>query len=260
MNRKLDISEKKLVIILPELYRCPICLNTMNGIIRQCLTGHNYCQKCSERIAKCPICRESMSSGRNRALENINPKILAECSNEISNCRYANSFPMIQFHENLCFFSNRKLDLKEVGKWIPDVLSAENPESAEPPFEYLTTQSAALVHKNFLTFSSKPKMFATKELLYHKKWIFRPYCRFDECEVKWCIVFYGPKTRSERGRFHLKLIDRKCNVLPLLVNEACLFTDKIPSPDQFKCGTRFNFLRHMFSQNLYYFLEISVDP
>ena len=61
--------------VLLSLLECPVCYNTMLPPIRQCSEGHNFCDKCCQRLMnsshdsarKCPSCRARLRCPVSRA-------------------------------------------------------------------------------------------------------------------------------------------------------------------------------------------------
>lgn len=74
-----------------ELMECPICLDVMQGRIRQCKMGHSFCEPCVLKLEaqKCPNCRKSMGNSRNYMLEQLIAGLLIsnnEIRNNVSTC------------------------------------------------------------------------------------------------------------------------------------------------------------------------------
>eukprot|EP01083_Nonionella_stella_P281608 958230_1 len=87
---------KKVSVSLPsdvyedmlDIFECPICnISMYDGPILQCPEGHIICQKCKNKLPdskKCPQCRKTIGTNRNRALEEMAVKMPMPCKNKKS--------------------------------------------------------------------------------------------------------------------------------------------------------------------------------
>ncbi|XP_038210670.1 uncharacterized protein LOC119831414 [Zerene cesonia] len=69
-----EINQKLL-----RLLECPVCLEWMEPPLSQCGRGHLLCGRCRSRLSVCPICRSTVSSVRNRAMEAVAELVRYPC-------------------------------------------------------------------------------------------------------------------------------------------------------------------------------------
>ncbi|KAJ8911272.1 hypothetical protein NQ315_015275 [Exocentrus adspersus] len=61
--------------IVRRMLECPNCLEYMQSPIYQCITGHTICNKCKEKVEKCPTCQAEIDNTRNYILEDISTNL-----------------------------------------------------------------------------------------------------------------------------------------------------------------------------------------
>ncbi|XP_045493091.1 uncharacterized protein LOC123692396 [Colias croceus] len=87
IKRKIEIPDddseasslKEINQKLLRLLECPVCLEWMEPPLSQCGRGHLLCGRCRERLSVCPICRSTVSSVRNRAMEAVTELVRYPC-------------------------------------------------------------------------------------------------------------------------------------------------------------------------------------
>ncbi|XP_054259242.1 E3 ubiquitin-protein ligase SIAH2-like [Macrosteles quadrilineatus] len=52
---------KQLAHELQEVLECPVCSETMDSTLRQCMKGHGVCRPCARKIDKCPTCKQELA-------------------------------------------------------------------------------------------------------------------------------------------------------------------------------------------------------
>ncbi|ODM92660.1 E3 ubiquitin-protein ligase Siah2 [Orchesella cincta] len=87
---------------------CPICFETPEKEIYQCVNGHTICNICSENINECPQCREPYGPKkiRNRALEQILDKQTFNCNFKDNGCLEKLNRQDITKHSETCSKAN----------------------------------------------------------------------------------------------------------------------------------------------------------
>ena len=103
---------------------CPVCLLTpRQPPIFICPLGHNICQECRPRLARCPVCKEKFTPGaRNYFAEKILDQLERKCRFEIFNCDFSTCDSQdLVHHENIC---DKKQTLQDLLK--PDDKSDED--------------------------------------------------------------------------------------------------------------------------------------
>ena len=97
---------------LNQCLECPVCMDFLCAPVHQCVNGHSICAQCSknifsqcnEKIAVCPVCRNSFSRDfRNYSLEKILENITIACRFE--GCREVIKLSERMEHQNMCRFN-----------------------------------------------------------------------------------------------------------------------------------------------------------
>ncbi|RZC00584.1 Sina domain containing protein [Asbolus verrucosus] len=83
---------------------CPVCNELMRPPIRQCSTGHSFCNTCRPKLNNCPTCRQAWSDVRNFSLEGLTPVVLYSCMYNQYGCEAILSGSEINAHEEICEF------------------------------------------------------------------------------------------------------------------------------------------------------------
>ncbi|CAL8068180.1 unnamed protein product [Orchesella dallaii] len=88
--------------------KCPICFQTPELQIFQCVRGHTICHVCILKIQLCPQCRIPYGSTkiRNRVLEQILDKQEFDCVYKVKGCEEKLKRQSITKHEEICPFNN----------------------------------------------------------------------------------------------------------------------------------------------------------
>ncbi|KAL1429290.1 hypothetical protein MTO96_016501 [Rhipicephalus appendiculatus] len=68
-------SSTGLTSTLVSVFKCPVCLNPVTPPIVQCVSGHLMCLPCRNKVAECPLCKESVSNIRVLPMEKMAEKI-----------------------------------------------------------------------------------------------------------------------------------------------------------------------------------------
>lgn len=109
--------------IIDMMSNCPICQDLMKKPIILCTKGHSMCDSCSSgKVTECPLCRSTITTTRNFALEkfiddlNLTPK-----TNFDNTCKYLERGCAKYFekesdkvaHENECLLRDFRCPLKD---------------------------------------------------------------------------------------------------------------------------------------------------
>ncbi|XP_065287976.1 E3 ubiquitin-protein ligase SIAH1-like [Dermacentor albipictus] len=87
---------------LASVFECPVCLDPVMPPIAQCMNGHLLCSPCRNKIIKCPLCKEKISSVRASAMEKVAEKLPYPCKYSNHGCT---ALPILldkQDHEKTC--------------------------------------------------------------------------------------------------------------------------------------------------------------
>jgi len=98
-----DLSRALDEALLKEL-ECPVCMQYMVPPIKLCKNGHNICNKCRQRVQRCPTCKAEFSETRNVVLENIATRQKYPCANRQSGCLNLLSIEHIAEHQAVCVY------------------------------------------------------------------------------------------------------------------------------------------------------------
>ena len=94
-------------VLLRDL-ECPVCMQYMVPPIQLCMSGHNICSRCRERVQCCPTCRAKFSEIRNVLLENIVRRQKYPCDNREKGCLELLSIEHIAEHQAGCEYGTIK--------------------------------------------------------------------------------------------------------------------------------------------------------
>ncbi|XP_067014606.2 E3 ubiquitin-protein ligase sina [Anabrus simplex] len=82
--------------------QCPVCFEYMIPPITLCENGHSICKECKLKFHECPICRRSLMSVRNIALESLARTLLYPCRYSDEGCTEKYSLQEINDHLSIC--------------------------------------------------------------------------------------------------------------------------------------------------------------
>ncbi|KAL1469847.1 hypothetical protein MTO96_040833, partial [Rhipicephalus appendiculatus] len=85
-----------------DLLECPVCGDYALPPILQCQNGHHLCNRCRQRVARCPICRAPKDTNRNLALDHLAEMNLFQCKYHSQGCSAALAIAAKQKHEMSC--------------------------------------------------------------------------------------------------------------------------------------------------------------
>ena len=86
---------------------CPICMEFLRREIYQCADGHLICGGCKPSLAgnRCPSCRQSMGSIRNRGMEGMLEKVRMPCRFRDGGCAAVGVKSDLEAHAEVCDFN-----------------------------------------------------------------------------------------------------------------------------------------------------------
>ncbi|XP_046399840.1 probable E3 ubiquitin-protein ligase sinah [Ischnura elegans] len=88
---------------IEEILLCPVCRTSVMPPPRMCRRGHIICRPCFRRLARCPVCRGSLSKRRNHAITMITALARLPCSFAIYGCPECPMRAKIRkWHETYC--------------------------------------------------------------------------------------------------------------------------------------------------------------
>ncbi|XP_018573222.1 putative E3 ubiquitin-protein ligase SINA-like 9 [Anoplophora glabripennis] len=101
--------EKQLATLLNEEFlsefECPICTKYILPPIRQCRSGHCFCQDCFDKIPRCALCRAPKSENRSITLEKVQTCLTFPCLYVEEGCDFQAPCKEITLHQKHCKFS-----------------------------------------------------------------------------------------------------------------------------------------------------------
>ncbi|CAH0561303.1 unnamed protein product [Brassicogethes aeneus] len=97
--------------VLCELV-CPVCLNYLYPPIKQCATGHTYCEDCFQKLTRCPECRAPKTEARSFVLERLYNKLTFPCKFYDEGCQVLAKGVNIKYHEDGCEYSMKRCPLR----------------------------------------------------------------------------------------------------------------------------------------------------
>ncbi|KAK3918252.1 E3 ubiquitin-protein ligase sina [Frankliniella fusca] len=69
-----------------SLLECPVCVDTMQPPVRQCVNGHCVCNACRGRVSSCPLCRGPLSFRTHAALDELARTLTLPCVHRARGC------------------------------------------------------------------------------------------------------------------------------------------------------------------------------
>lgn len=97
-----------------EEFQCPICTEYMYPPIHECLRGHAFCKKCSEKLNNCPQCRSLIFYTENSLLQQLQEKLDFPCKFKENGCNFFSRINELKSHEMKCSYNSDKV---VSGKW-----------------------------------------------------------------------------------------------------------------------------------------------
>ncbi|XP_026279356.2 uncharacterized protein LOC113207164 [Frankliniella occidentalis] len=69
-----------------SMLECPVCVDTMQPPVRQCINGHCVCNSCRGRVTSCPLCRGPLSFSTHDALDHLAQTLTLPCVHRSLGC------------------------------------------------------------------------------------------------------------------------------------------------------------------------------
>ncbi|XP_034251040.1 E3 ubiquitin-protein ligase SIAH2-like [Thrips palmi] len=96
------LSASEGLVALAQL-ECPVCVDTMESPVRQCVNGHCVCNACRTRVSSCPLCRGPLSFSTHAALDLLARTLRLRCVHE--QCTASIKVPDRETHLLECQFN-----------------------------------------------------------------------------------------------------------------------------------------------------------
>lgn len=122
-------------------FECPICNEYMQPPIRQCATGHSFCDGCFSRITTCSICTLGKSTVRNFTLEKLYEKLRFPCKYAANGCSFILKGSEMADHVIKCDNRIFNCPISMNCKWMSKLATLEDHVKEE--------------HENFLHYHTK---------------------------------------------------------------------------------------------------------
>ncbi|KAK3923110.1 E3 ubiquitin-protein ligase sina [Frankliniella fusca] len=106
-----------------SLLECPVCVDTMQPPVRQCVNGHCVCNACRGRVTSCPLCRGPLSFRTHAALDELARTLTLPCVHRARGCasrvKARQITVMIDSAMGLtqCCRKSRKISLEDTCVW-----------------------------------------------------------------------------------------------------------------------------------------------
>lgn len=85
-----------------NVYECVVCLEYMHPPIPRCKMGHNYCNKCREKIERCPICRSEHANKDDYLISKFHSYLRFPCKFKEMGCSLTFFGNELQMHQDNC--------------------------------------------------------------------------------------------------------------------------------------------------------------
>lgn len=186
---------------------CPICLETINTQkIRQCQTGHSFCETCIAKLSQCSICQQSLTDTVNYALMQLRSETLRRCKNKGIVCNFEGPPYQLLKHEAFCHryecpFKN-SLVCQFVGskKGLMQHCLNQHPQlmSNKQIIEYDYLELSRIKRSGLMSCST------IKSIIYAYGNIFRIIILHEEENTFWLVKLYDSKEEAKKYTFHIQ--------------------------------------------------------
>lgn len=190
------MEEKHYNDFLLEL-ECPVCTNYMAPPIRQCTTGHSICERCRNKLSKCPLCQETFTQARNLTLESLASKMRYPCLNRNAGCRAKLALNERDTHEISCSYNNFKCAVERCswsGQYDQIAMHWMNKKQASKAYGQYNTCRFKL--KDDFNYVNLIKAF--NKLFWFK-------CKTVNSNVFWAVQYIGDETHAKNYFYEIDL-------------------------------------------------------
>lgn len=194
------------VAILKEL-ECPVCIDYMHPPIRQCILGHTFCDKCYERVNKCPTCRNPKGTARSYALENLHQKLSFPCRNQVVGCNVTTNGKLIKKHEEICPYAPLDCPLKVIDncEWrghLTDVI--RHCKDKHPSNVYITSMQK-LTCTDFLKRDVQIRCYYILFKAYEEIFKVALQINYQTNIMKWCVYHLASYTDESATNYSYEI-------------------------------------------------------
>ncbi|CAH1987970.1 unnamed protein product [Acanthoscelides obtectus] len=88
-----------------EAFECPDCGKYMLPPIRQCASGHSFCNNCFDTMKRCKICNLIKTRTRIHLLEKMQEYLKFPCKYKNFGCTFYGKGHIVPQHQNNCEYS-----------------------------------------------------------------------------------------------------------------------------------------------------------
>lgn len=193
--------------ILAEL-ECPVCTDYMHPPIRQCLIGHSFCDKCYQRLDKCPTCRNPKGTARSYALENLHQKLSFPCKNQVNGCPITMLGTNIRKHEESCPFAPLICPLNVINDclWRGDLNDVIQHCLKRHPTNVYITNIQQLTCKNFLKRDETIRRYYILFKAYDEIFKATLQINYDLNLMKWCVYHLASYSIESSANYTYEII------------------------------------------------------
>nr|XP_023014552.1 uncharacterized protein LOC111504269 [Leptinotarsa decemlineata] len=186
--------------------KCPICSLYMLPPIFECKTGHSFCDDCSAKEKKCPICRDPMDRVQNFTIEAVVKCMTYPCRYRRYGCQFANKALSMAEHEKFCEFSPYNCPMKAT-------LGCQWTSCNTGIYEHIEENHLDLVlkaEKVDIPFS-RNELNEKIYLIKFSKLAFKFVYKYENEKFHWEIQHVNPAATKETCRFEVDIIDLSGN-------------------------------------------------
>lgn len=191
-------------------FECTVCCSHMHPPIRQCVLGHNYCDRCNERMWCCPQCRSPHRLGLNLLLEEFHKHIPFPCKFKDRGCQSLIFGNEILVHERDCFVNWKQCLFREIDSctWSgPKKEALEHYRNIHQERVY----TGPIVTVTWKEFGDSISTMSFIICAYNE--MFSCVFAFDKCSniVHWTVLLVGDPEQAGEYNFEIELADQDDN-------------------------------------------------
>lgn len=172
--------------------------------IRQCKTGHSFCQVCVVKHSKCSVCHQDFTNTINYALMQIRSETLRACRNKVIYCNFK-GFPIqVLQHEAFCHPYECPFKLSDNCPVVGDKKGLIQHCLKQHPQLIINDQSdnsdsCVVIYKRYTDIAT------TKNTIYVYGNIFRIVKKSTAENTFWMVKIYDSKVAAKNYSFSIEL-------------------------------------------------------
>ncbi|XP_018321922.1 E3 ubiquitin-protein ligase SINAT5-like [Agrilus planipennis] len=210
--------------LLVEL-ECPVCTEFMCPPIRQCVTGHSFCDSCYHKLKDCPTCRKPKGIARSFALEKLYSKLNIPCRNRFDGCKFVDVGRKIKDHEEFCYYGEKECPLQRINncQWFGKMTSMIDHCKDKHSSNVFVANKQKLTCTNFYNCNSAKACYYI---------LFEAYDELFKCcweidvngLMKWCVYYLGLPRNARNYYYEIEIMDQDPNKSPtnnIVVRSPC---------------------------------------